>query len=124
MAHISPELILQAENKLFEAMKASDVEMLDSLLHDDLLFMIPNGETVTKKADLDAHRAGAMVIEQAHLQVLENSIIGDLAVSTVRLKAKGKMLGQPLEGEFRYIRVWKSFGGNLKVVGGSCIQIS
>lgn len=122
MTLISNELLSQAENRLFEAMKASDVETLDALLHDDLLFMIPNGETVTKKADLDAHRAGAMVIEHAQLQVLESSIIGDLAVSTVYLKAKGKMLGQPLDGEFRYIRVWKSFGGDLKVVAGSCIQ--
>lgn len=124
MAGITTEQLHESEKRLFEAMKISDVATLDTLLHDDLLFMLPNGESVSKHADLDAHRAGSMVIEEAQLALLESRIIEDSAVSTVYMKAKGKMLGQPLEGEFRYIRIWKDFGGSLKVIGGSCIKTS
>ncbi|NUY79942.1 nuclear transport factor 2 family protein [Flavobacterium sp. MAH-1] len=119
---ITHQEIMQCEQLLFEAMRSSDVETLDKLLHDDLIFMIPNGQTVTKKADLDSHKAGTMTIDEANLTFGEIALIDDCAVSTVTMTASGKMLGQPLSGEFRYVRMWKKFDGQMKVIGGSCIQ--
>lgn len=121
---ITLDEVSRIEHELFEAMKTSNVQVLDGLLHDDLLFLLPNGQTVNKQADLDSHRAKAMVIEEAELIPGEISIIDDCAISTVTLNASGRMLGQPLSGEFRYVRVWKKFGNGLKVIGGSCIQTS
>ncbi len=46
------EQILQLEQRLLEAIKTSDVEVLDQLLHDDLLFIAPNSQTITKEMDL------------------------------------------------------------------------
>lgn len=120
---ITDQEVKRCEQLLFEAMRSSDVEVLDRLLHDDLLFMIPNGQAVTKKADLDSHKAGTMTIDEARLVLGETALIDDCAVSTVTMTASGKMLGQPLSGTFRYVRVWKKFDGQLKVIGGSCIQI-
>ncbi|RZJ72767.1 nuclear transport factor 2 family protein [Flavobacterium sp.] len=110
------------EKELLEAMKSSDVEKLDHLLHDDLIFLLPNGQTTNKKSDMEAHRSKLMIIEKATFEQGEISIIDDCAVSKVKLIAWGKMSGQPLSGEFHYIRVWKVFGGQLKVIGGSCVQ--
>ncbi|WP_231634864.1 nuclear transport factor 2 family protein [Pedobacter sp. PACM 27299] len=45
--------ILNLENQLYDAMKSSNVEMLDKLLHNDLLFIVPSGETITKEMDLE-----------------------------------------------------------------------
>ena len=49
---VSVENVLAYENRLYKAMKESDTTMLDLLLHDDLLFIIPTGEVITKEQDL------------------------------------------------------------------------
>ena len=38
-------------------------------------------------------------------------------------KISGKMLGKHFEGNFRHLRVWKMFDGQLKVIIGSCVGI-
>jgi hypothetical protein len=121
---VRKEEILDLENKLSVAIKNSDVIFLDKILHDDLLFLAPNGHVITKEMDLASHRAGEMVVEEL-VPAFENvKIIDDTAVVVVVYETKGTMLGNPIEGKFRYIRIWKSFGGDLKVIGGSCFQIT
>ena len=120
---ITREEVVEAENKLFSAQLVSNLEVLDQLLHDDLIAIAPTGEVLTKKMDLDAHKAKTMIIEDASTIVDEISIIGDTALSIVTMKAKGKMIGTPLEGQFRYFRVWKRFGDGLKVIGASFMQL-
>ncbi|EON70284.1 nuclear transport factor 2 family protein [Lysinibacillus sphaericus] len=52
--------IIQCEEKLREAMVASDVEILSELLHDELIFVNHFGQRLTKTADLQAHRSGLL----------------------------------------------------------------
>ena len=120
---ITREEVVEAENKLFSAQLVSNLEVLDQLLHDDLIAIAPTGEVLTKKMDLDAHKAKTMIIEDASTIIDEISIIGDTALSIVTMKAKGKMIGTPLEGQFRYFRVWKRVGDGLKVIGASFMQL-
>jgi hypothetical protein len=124
MEKINREDIIEAENKLFKAQLVSDVPMLDLLLHDDLIAVAPTGQVLTKAMDLDAHKAKTMVIEDASTEINEIKITGDTALSIVTMTAKGKMLGTPLEGKFRYFRVWKRFDDTLKVIGASFMQLS
>lgn len=120
---MTAEEIITIENQLIEAIKTSDINSLDRMLHDELLFIAPNGQTVTKEMDLASHRSGQMEVEQliAHFESVK--ILGDNAVVVVVYNTKGKMLGTPIEGQFRYIRVWKMFADGLKVVAGSCFKI-
>ena len=117
------EEIITIENQLIEAIKTSDVTLLDNMLHDDLLFIAPNGQTVTKEMDLASHRSGQMEVEQLIANFENVKVMGDNAVVIVVYNTKGKMLGTPIEGQFRYIRVWKMFADGLKVVAGSCFKI-
>ena len=64
-----------------------------------------------------------MIIEEASTVINEVKITGDTAISIVTMKAKGKMMGTPLEGQFRYFRVWKRFDDTLKIVGASFMQL-
>lgn len=121
---IARQEVIEAENKLFSAQLVSNVDILDQLLHDDLIAVAPTGQILTKKMDLDSHKAKTMIIEDASTVIDEIKIIGDTALSIVTMKAKGKMMGTPLEGEFRYFRVWKFFRGELKVIGASFMQLS
>ncbi len=122
-ATITREEVVEAENKLFSAQIVSNVDVLDELLHDDLIAVAPTGQIVTKEMDLSSHRAKTMTIEDASMLIDEVSIKGDTAISIVTMKAKGKMMGTPLEGQFRYFRVWKRFDGVLKIVGASFMQL-
>ena len=52
-----------------------------------------------------------------------NAQIGEDVVVTMSSKIKGKMHEQNFEGNLRYLRVWKMFEGQLKVIAGSCVAV-
>ena len=111
--------ITQAEERLLQAMKAGDVALLDDLLHNDLLFVIPTGQTVTKEIDLANMKLGNLKIESITTSEQEIRVIEDNAVVSVVVELKGSYLDQPIDGKFKYIRIWKSFGDQWKVIGGA-----
>jgi len=115
--------ILDLENQLYEAMKSGNVEVLDSLLHNDLLFIVPSGETITKEMDLETYRNGNLKITELTPHVEQLNIIDDLAVITLKMNLKGSYNNQPIEAQYRYIRFWKNFSDGIKVVGGSGASI-
>ena len=115
--------ILEIEMQLLEAMKKSDVNVLDQLLHEDLLFVLPNGAVITKQMDLETHKSGNLVFEEIKSSIDSIKQIGDNVVVTLSSKLSGKMLEENFEGNFRYMRVWKIFDGQLKVIAGSCVTI-
>jgi ketosteroid isomerase-like protein len=117
------EEIIEIENELIRGIKTSDLELLDKILHDDLLFIAPNGQTVTKEMDLASHRTGEMEVEQLIANFEDIKIIGDNAIVVVVYDTKGTMSGNPIQGQFRYIRIWKMFADGLKVIGGSCFKV-
>ena len=53
--------IFDLENELISAMKASDVATLERLLHDDFLFIAPDGQTFNKKIELESHHSGKQI---------------------------------------------------------------
>lgn len=120
---ITRENVVEAENKLFSAQLVSNVDILDQLLHDDLLAVAPTGQIVTKEMDLNSHKAKTMIIENASIEIDDIKITDDTALSIITMTAKGKVMGTPLEGKFRYFRVWKRFDDTLKVIGASFMQL-
>lgn len=120
---ITRENVVEAENKLFSAQIISNVDILDQLLHDDLVAVAPTGEILTKEMDLNSHRAKTMIIEDASTEIDDIKIMGETALSIVTMTARGKVMGTPLAGKFRYFRVWKRFDDSLKVIGASFMQL-
>jgi len=123
MSKVTKEDVADAENQLFLAQLASNVDALDQLLFDNLIAVAPTGQMLTKEMDLNAHRSKAMIIEEASTEIDDIRIIGDTALSIVTMTAKGKVMGAPLEGKFRYFRVWKYVDDKLKVIGASFMQL-
>lgn len=97
MDKITKEDIVEAENQLFAAQLASDVDALDLLLYDSLLAIAPDGQMLTKEMDLNAHRSKAMIIEQATTEIDAIKLVGDTALSVVTMTAKGQVMGAPLK---------------------------
>ena len=115
--------IEKLEFLLIEGIKNSDLDFLDKVMHDDLLGIGPDGHIITKKMDLASHREGTMIVEELSPKIDDIQIIDDTAIAIVTYDTKGKMLGNPIEGKFRYNRVWKKFDDGLKIVTVSCMQI-
>ena len=120
---LTESIILEQENKLYSAIKDGNIAGLDQLLHDDLLFILPSGETITKQIDLDTHRSGALKVDELLPEIENLNIIDDMAVITLIMKLSGKFNEVPFEANFRYIRFWKKFNDGIKVVGGSGMAI-
>ncbi len=121
---ITEDEILQQEGKLCHAIKEGNVTALDELLHEDLLFIVPGGQVITKEMDLNTYRDKALVIDELQPQVENLNIIGDMAVITLTMQLKGRCNAVPFDTSYRYIRFWKRFDDGIKAVGGSGVAIS
>jgi hypothetical protein len=117
------ETIVNAEIELLTAIKKADLSVLEKMLHDDLLFNLPDGNTITKEFDLDSYRSGKMKIDSLEASDQVINIIDDTAVVAVTVSLKGAFNNNPISGVFRYIRVWKQFDESLKIIAGSCVTL-
>lgn len=120
---ITEEQVLHAEEKLLKSIKESDVQGLEKLIHTHLLFHIPNGAVITKELDIQAYRSRNMKVEEIDGKDHIINIVGDTAVVSVLVQIKGEAFGEPLDGAFRYLRIWKLVERDLKVIAGSCIKM-
>lgn len=117
------EDVVNAEIELLTAIKKADVLALENILHDDLLFNLPDGNTITKEFDLASYRSGKMKVDALEAADQIINLIDDTAVVAVTVSLKGSFDNNPINAIFRYIRVWKQFDESLKVIAGSCIQL-
>ena len=104
------------ERALQAAMRASDVEALDRLLHPELLAVGPDGRLADKAADLAAHRSGVFTISELQEEELRVRVIGDTAVTFVVLRVRGKIADEEVAGRMRYTRTWIRDDGSWRVM--------
>jgi hypothetical protein len=117
------EDIITCENDLLAAFKNKDFRRLDELLHDGLLFVIPNGQIKTKAVTIEMYRSGDLFIDSISSSDQQIYFIGDNAVVSFILEMRGKYFDQRIDGKFQYLRVWKLFGDTWKVIAGSGVQL-
>ena len=117
------EQILECENRLLEALKTGEIKVLDELLHENLIFNIPTGQTITKEMDIENYQSGIMTVSEILTtdQIIKS--IDNISTVAVTLHLKAKYADQIIDGKFRYLRVWKLFDNSWKVIAGSGFQI-
>ena len=95
-----------AERALQAAQLVSDVEALDRLLDERLIFTGPDGSHYRKADDLRLHGTGAQAmtaVEQEELTVLA---VGRTGVTWFLGTVAGTMDGTPFAARVRYTRTW------------------
>ena len=117
------EQIIESETRLLNAMKASDINALDELLHADLIFNIPNGQTITKSMDIENYQSGTMIVSEILVSDQVIKFFDNISTVTMTLHLKARYAEQEIDGKFKYLRVWKLFGNSWKVIAGSGFQI-
>ncbi len=111
--------IFSVEEKLRQAMIASDVKILDELLSPLLLFTNHLGQVLKKEDDLAAHQSGLVKITELIASELQIQLNGDVAVVSVRMSISGTYNNNPANGNFRFTRVWtQTTNGNWQIVAG------
>jgi ketosteroid isomerase-like protein len=108
--------VLAAERALQDAMRASDVDALERLLHPELLAVGPDGQLVDRAADLEAHRSGVFEIAELTEEEVRVVVIGDTAITFVVLRIRGTIAGEDASGRMRYTRTWIRDGGAWRVI--------
>jgi ketosteroid isomerase-like protein len=118
--------IVAGEAQLRAAQLAADVEALDRLLADDLLFTGPDGQLGTKRQDLEAHGSGAVRFRLHEPEELRVRRVGpDVAIAALRTRLAVEVAGMLVRGTYRYTRVWaRGPDGDWRVVGGHVSAVS
>lgn len=116
------EQIEKMEERLRQAMLNSDVEELNKLLSEDLIFTDHTGQKIPKEADLEAHRSGKLKIEAIGLSEEEIQIFEDTAIVSVLMESRGQLFGAPFQGKLRFTRVWRIQEDSWKIIAAhSCL---
>ena len=115
--------IITCENRLIEAMKASNVAELDALIDDELLFTGHDGRRYTKQDDLESHRSGNIEIYSIETSEQAIKITDDVAIVSVLKNISGSFFGETQVGIFRFTRVWKLKEGGWKIIAAHSTQV-
>ncbi|MCA8229669.1 nuclear transport factor 2 family protein [Burkholderia vietnamiensis] len=118
------EIIEPYEIALRAAMLSNDVDALDTLLDDDLIFTIPTGQIISKHDDLAAHRAKLLRVDTLDLVEMRVQAIGEMIVTATTVVLAGDFDGAAFSGRFAYTRLWRQAGDRWRVAAGHASQIS
>jgi ketosteroid isomerase-like protein len=98
--------IINAEERLRQAMLSSDVDVLNELLAPEIIITSHLGELLEKQDDLTAHESGMIKIHELKPSEQHIQIHGEVAIVSVRMQLSGSYNGSPANGDFRFTRVW------------------
>ena len=105
------------EAAMSEAIVKADLEAFDRLLADDFTHTNQSGKFRTKAQWLANHKPGQSSYDAFPVDDLAVRIYGDTAVVTGRSTPKGRdSKGQPIAGQFRFLRVWARRDGRWQAV--------
>ena len=93
------------------------MEILEELIHNNALFILPNGLTVTKAMVLDNYKVGKMDMSSIIPSGQIINVVDDTAIVSVNLEMHGSYEEKKISSQFRYLRVWKLCDGSWKVIG-------
>ncbi len=119
MTNLLEEQVIDAEERLRQAMLHSDVAALDDLIAPELLFTTHLGQMATKADDLAAHRARLLRLETAEPSQRQIQLHADYAIVSVLMHLVGTYEGIPIDQQMRYTRVWAiTSSGSLQIIAG------
>ncbi len=112
------------ENQWRTAQLAGDVATMDKLLSDDYVGISMTGQVNTKAQQLSRIRSRALVISRIDLGEMKVKLVGQVAIVTVRAFVEGTSEGVPMNGDFRYTRIYQHLpAGGWKITNFEATRI-
>ncbi|PZO46344.1 MAG: DUF4440 domain-containing protein [Phormidesmis priestleyi] len=107
------------EERLRQAMLASNVADLDTLIAPELLFTSHLGQLVGKQRDLDMHRARTLKLTELTPSDQRIHCHSEFSIVSVQMHLVGSYEDNLVDEQIRYTRVWAvSSAGLLQIVAG------
>lgn len=105
--HDAKRQVEALEEQWRAAQLAGDVTTMDKLLSDDYIGISITGQVNTKMQQLDRMRMRKVVLSKLDLGERQVKLIGSIAIVTSRAEVEGTNDGVPIQGTFRYTRVYQ-----------------
>jgi ketosteroid isomerase-like protein len=105
--HQARQQVEALEEQWRQAQLGGDVATMDKLLSDDYIGISISGQVNTKAQQLDRMRAHKIALTRLDLVERQVKLIGSIAIVTSRAEVEGTNDGVPVNGTFRYTRVYQ-----------------
>ena len=99
-----------------DALLKKDAAALERIWADDLSFVNPRGQLLTKKERVENIKTGATALKSADVSEKQIRMYGNSAVATLIVKINGQYSGEEGGGEFRITTVWAKPKGTWQMV--------
>lgn len=117
------EEIVRCEEEFFQAMRVMDIQTLDKLLHDRLIYNNFTGEVLTKEMDMKGAKSGVMTVDSVECLEREIELFDDTAMVSTVAHLKASLQGNDIDVKTRFLRTWKKFDDGWKIIGASSINL-
>jgi ketosteroid isomerase-like protein len=101
-----------AEQQWRTAQLAGDVVAMDKLLAEDYLGISNNGQLNNKTQQLERLQKRTLVLTKIDFSDVKIKLLGRVGIVTTLARIEGTNDEQPLQGLFRYIRIYKRYPDN------------
>jgi ketosteroid isomerase-like protein len=105
--HDAKKQVEALEEEWRAAQLAGDVAKMDMLLSDDYIGISMTGQVNTKAQQLERIRDRKLVLSRLDLGDRQVKLLGPIAIVTSRAEVEGTNDGMPVQGTFRYTRVYQ-----------------
>jgi len=105
--HDAKGQITDLEQQWRTATLTGDASMMDKLLSDDFVGISWTGQVNNKMSQLDRLRAKNITITKMDISDLKVKVVGPVAIVTSSAEIEGIADGNPMNGVFRYTRVYQ-----------------
>src|ERR1700733_3555914 len=105
--HDAKKQVEALEEEWRQAQLSGDVAAMDKLLSDDYIGISVTGQVNTKMQQLDRMRSHKFVLTKLQLGEMQVKLVGSIAIVTSRAEVEGTNEGVPVQGTFRYTRVYQ-----------------
>ena len=115
--------INQCEEKFLQAFRTSNVNVIEELIHDEMVYNNATGDVVSKKADIEGFKVANLQIETVDCVEREIRLFEDTAIVTTVIYLKASSGGRLIEGKTRFLRTWKKFNNGWKIIGVASVNL-
>lgn len=115
--------IKNLEEELRQAMLTNNLEKLNELIADSLVFVLPNGVVATKQMDLESRKSGFTKMTKLSPSEQQIEICDNFAIVTVKMEIEGEYGDMSIDGNYRYIRTWTKINDRYQIISGSVVYI-
>lgn len=116
--------IIKCEERFLQALRSIDINTVEDLMHDDLIYNAASGVVMTKQMDISDFKSANPVIET--LECVERKIqtFDNVAVVSTLLYMKATFMGtHKVDGKSRFLRTWKKINGEWKIIAAASINL-